>query len=58
MNVSSSVEWVANSVDPDQTVCPNTMGKYGSLIKSNPLRAFEHPIIDYCNATDRKYWET
>ena len=52
--VRKIAEWVANSVDPDQTprsaasdlglhcllisVCPNTYSKYGNFIKSNPLR--------------------
>ena len=44
---------MGGTVDSDQTlslfrpVCPNTQGKYASLIKSKPLINFEPPIKEF-----------
>ena len=60
VNVCEIAGWVENSVDPDQTprsaasglgllfllmpVCPNTRGKCGSMIKSNPSVLLDTPL--------------
>ena len=61
-------EWVANSVDPDETpysaasnlglhyllrpVCPITHGKYGSLLPLETICILSNKIITYRNYYD------